>query len=611
MSFAVVLFFAFQIFLSSNAYANHYNTAGWANRILQSGDEKYHFHKNIERSDEDGGDYISSTKYYVDTGGDTPIQFNVSGVSCKGGDMGISSNIIRCLDSVIELLSRKYIVAVTAQLTPWVTGLATLAIMFFGIQAAFYGISSIRGQTSVLIFKLLVVLFVAQSADLLIEYRGYLVSFARTIGNILSEGMMDALDTADLGTMDALGIDHSGANVFEALDITIGYMLGGGSLILVAAIVIGFFTGYYQLAVYVLGILVTLVMFLVQSIVIYITSMISITVLTGFAPVVVPFILFERTKKMVFDWFHQLIVYSVIPLVLIIFISMSISVFATIGDLSKDTLDSITQTSRPLDFFKNDFLGELWAKAEAIAKAIEFAVGFVGEYLSRYVNPDPLTFNPFGFFADIPNGFIEMWNDAEFEPIRQLFADVAAFIGKVWDLWYGKVIAAIDKLSATISEVLLQPWRWGEILGDIAGIIAAVVTGFLDAISFVIGEILGFAANIAMSALDALIPDIMVPDMGFDDLAALIGLVLAMLITVLSLYGFLEKLPGIADELVARSVLGKMPQFAQDVERVGGAIKAAGSAAGGAAGGGEAGGGNMDDMIKKAAGNMDEKKKRK
>jgi len=263
------------------------------------------------------------------------LDFNVDKAECNMATKGMAANIVNCINAILDYAAAVYIQSVVKGVGDIVATACTLAIMFFGVKAVF-GLQNPRQDTAMLIIKLVIVAAVCLkvgSAGLIIDWRNYIVGGSEAIGNLVASGFENT-DSCMAGGEHASG-------VFEKFDCIALKMLGLDNTRNFATILLVVTSSFFLFGpVGPIGFLFTILFFLfifmliramVQSLFIYLTASIALTFLISLTPLMVPMILFEKTKKITSQWINHILVYSLQPAFLIAFLVLT---FVVLDDIA-------------------------------------------------------------------------------------------------------------------------------------------------------------------------------------------------------------------------------------------------------------------------------------
>lgn len=320
--------------------------------------------------------------------------FTVSGSEstseCEMQDKGIVSNILNCTQTILRDVSGAFISNVVSKLGQVVMAGCTLAIMFMGIKIVF-GMESFQKETATFMIKLLLVGAFSFNADLLIQWREYVVDTSAALGALVSDAAGgsagcvsgDVFDNMDCLMMSILGVDETGninfahfamgtshSNPAAFFVVTIAVVLffllatkKDGSIDFLSPnsvpgwllLLIGFMLSGIGILIVLLSVLLvfSLIMFMVQTVLLYITSIIAITFLIAITPLMLPLILFNYPKfrSMTEQWFRHILVYSLQPVFLVGFLALTIGIINEValimGDINEKTKEIASDQSKP------------------------------------------------------------------------------------------------------------------------------------------------------------------------------------------------------------------------------------------------------------------------
>jgi len=250
----------------------------------------------------------------------------------------MSQVVVECIDMFLTMAAVKFFGAFYSSVGNIIAIVCTIAVIFFGFKVMF-GLESMSSQSALFMLKMILVIFLTQDNGVMLEWRNDITQGTKDIGNFMSTNAGGIFATSAIEAV--VGEQNSCASeptIFARLDCTAVKLLGMDVAVstgvtpnysALAALIIGlFWSGGLGLAIAMMAIayVFSLVMVMARIISIYITSMFAITLLMGLAPLFLPMILFEATKKMIQKWFLQILNYAIQPIVLFTFLIISLGV---------------------------------------------------------------------------------------------------------------------------------------------------------------------------------------------------------------------------------------------------------------------------------------------
>ncbi len=270
-----------------------------------------------------------------------------NGVYNGGASNAIMYYIARCISQRTTQLSEFMIRALEDTLSPVVTPAATIAIVLLAIKVTLGGGGRRPlGDTMKLMFKICFVyyLMVGGAAPALVEHMHQFMNGATGMAVIIFDNGMAkiaplAAAKTELCHMNTGFVDPDGlAEMFHRFDCLFEYLIGvkqSGKMMAMSGITLAmtvyglFFSGPVGAAVAIAAItLITLfISAMVQTMVYMTTILVSLALLFGIAPVVIPLYLFEQTKGITVVWFNNVLAYLLLPAILTSYMMMMLIIF--------------------------------------------------------------------------------------------------------------------------------------------------------------------------------------------------------------------------------------------------------------------------------------------
>jgi len=282
----------------------------------------------------------------------------------------MSGNVVRCIEKVVSSKGDKLIENYVKFAQYGIFYSTIIAVILFFARVMF-GVVRTKGVTLMFVFKLILVLFVAnpENTEMMQGWRDALIQWPQDMSvNILEafdspirkdsrlvEGLPDS--SPPVYIPDPLG--NSTDDVFDYLDVYILKMFGVDNKELdenvkdekqaeiyigAAALVIGLlFTGPVGPAVagITAGFVLVVIFAAAQAVLLFSTIIIAINFLIAIAPLAVACILFEPTKKITSTWFNYLLVYVTQPILLMAFLGMTLGILSGIVDKFADPHEKV------------------------------------------------------------------------------------------------------------------------------------------------------------------------------------------------------------------------------------------------------------------------------
>jgi len=311
-----------------------------------------------------------------------------------------AGNVARCLTSVLNIASRELLRRFIQGTRQIVRAALTLAIILYGIRVIFgAGYNVIGPETFMFIIKFTVVVGLLSNGDYLAQWTWVIMQGSQQLGAIMLSGVESAAavwtcpaDTV-FGKVDCemfriFGIawEPSGAGLGGEYVLKDGTMIG---LILVGAIISGP-AGALVFTLFIASTIALLIV-MVQALLMYVAALFIIAILMAMAPIMIPLILFGQTTTGMFKlWVNSIIVYSIQPLIVITYVSMTLVMMHLIAqqmtaiyDQAKARSELVTEKTKfplismPKTSIKEEELdptGELRLKLQADVDAYGAAV---------------------------------------------------------------------------------------------------------------------------------------------------------------------------------------------------------------------------------------------
>jgi hypothetical protein len=271
--------------------------------------------------------------------------------ACKQAGLShITTSLAVCVDSILDSVSRWSFDALNGKFAIFIKIAAYFTIVFLAIKILLGAGTNSLAEGFIVLFKIFIVMTIGLgSPDTLMEYSQLVRGFGRELGAILLERVASsslasriqaiALNPAStpggftlVGYEVFVGMDQMIAVITGYCDpkfgdITLGPCGGGSGGTRVAlqvaglAVIIGIIiasggTGLTLLAA-VLLLLLSLVMMIIEVMMVYISSMIALTLLFIALPIIIPFLLLPQTEGIVKKWFESVMVYALVPVMLL------------------------------------------------------------------------------------------------------------------------------------------------------------------------------------------------------------------------------------------------------------------------------------------------------
>lgn len=226
---------------------------------------------------------------------------------------GISNKIVKCVQEVLnETLIRTGISKVRTELGNILSAMLTLYVVFFGYKVVLGGLSNLKGDFAKMLFTVLIVITLMKGTEL----ENIVIILTKT-----QEALVNVVTSSIANSVP----ECNQTDVWMRIDCMATYMVGMESpgnyipdpnkSVLLFVIMVGImFTPIGLIAVFAgLASVVFMVFAFAQAVTIYITSMIAVIFLGLISPLIVPLLLFEKTKGIFDNWFNMLVAYVIQP----------------------------------------------------------------------------------------------------------------------------------------------------------------------------------------------------------------------------------------------------------------------------------------------------------
>lgn len=308
--------------------------------------------------------------------------------STNQSSIGISSNLMSCIYGLIDSVALGFMERISDNITNTLSAILMIGLVIYIVRIIFGAQQAAAGPTMLFTFKYIFVIFLATNPVTLNDFRQDFFNSSVGLGYVMTEQILgDPTNRCNTAVFDASAGQF---RIFEYFDCIIldfvGYRIGlpasctndsgaaqtsppfagvgeayypvwpnlncnGGDTVVNAAepsefklvglsmLLAGlFFTGPIGAAITVLviSLIMSILLALVQSMMLYVVSLFAVTVLFALAPVMAPFLLFEQTKSIFRQWWQHIIVYSLQPVILVAFLAVTLSVLADISGLMQD-----------------------------------------------------------------------------------------------------------------------------------------------------------------------------------------------------------------------------------------------------------------------------------
>lgn len=464
---------------------------------------------------------------------------------------GISANLMNCIYNLVNSVSLGFATNIEANVTNILSSILTIGLIIYIIRIIFGAQQAVAGPTMLFALKYIFVIFLATNPTTLDEYRRAFFSSSVDLGYVMTEQILDSkTDRCKSSVFDST---EGQFRIFEYFDCVIleliGYRVGvpascmdttvspevpytptwpslncnvgdtetkapvTGELnvIGIGVVLFGlFFTGPIGAAILVLAIslIMSIILALVQSMMLYVVSLFAVTVLFALAPIMAPFLLFEQTKSVFRQWWQHIIVYSLQPVILVAFLSVTLGVLADISTLLQD-------------FYTDANLQESGIDEKNTCTLFKF---------SDIISYDTSTWDP----ADVT-----AYNNT-IEDAKSGGGGIAGALSGAWNSITSSITGFIDSVTGSVVSVVSKVTR-------------AVTDFLLQEMGIDNYEV--FCLKWHSGQLSLLF-------------ANLFAGVLLLLLTI----SFIRRVPDLIDKLVAPGIVSSIAQFASsDVSRLGNA----------------------------------------
>lgn len=289
---------------------------------------------------------------------DVPSQAGGDGsIDCAGDRTGISANIMECLDKVMDAAIVQPFFYYIHLMKPITYVVFALAVIFFAIKLLFGQVRG-KGEAMLLLLKITAIAFLFNNGgQWMLDWRHVLIDTTRSLSTTLASTIttvstfthkvddfkvVDQKYSADFKENCVDKSPTSQYRIFVIYDCLVMRMMGidpqnvdtekffGYAILLTGTFASGPSGG--TIALVGISFVITILIALIQATFLYAVSMVALTMLALFAPIILPLFFFSATKKIVNEWFNYVLVYSLHPVVLTGFLVIALSVINMVGN---------------------------------------------------------------------------------------------------------------------------------------------------------------------------------------------------------------------------------------------------------------------------------------
>ncbi len=258
----------------------------------------------------------------------------VGSSSCNDNAYGITQNLMNCILGIIDAAANTLIGSIISNIFNITHTAIIIALMFFGIRVVF-GAASLKKDGFIFVAKALIIAAIVEDPLIIISYREWITDGSIALGNLVMGGVQSAAGSS--GTLfPAQSCNQT--QLFERLDCVVFELFGlggaGSNSVGLSAVIAGlFFTPIGGLLVLMaISYILSIIFFIYHTVVIYLLSIIAITILMALAPVILPFMFFEFTKRITVQWFQFILSYTLMPVILTAFLAIMLLVVENISN---------------------------------------------------------------------------------------------------------------------------------------------------------------------------------------------------------------------------------------------------------------------------------------
>lgn len=240
----------------------------------------------------------------------------------------LTQRVVICIKDALNQALEAMIIYLYDALKTTIASLMVISVTIFGVQLILGMIRRIPQETFMLAIKIGLIVYVL---DHLLELYPALFDITDELMGVVSSSMSSSSFACETPTVDPQYV------IWHNLDCLIGGFIGFGGGVTLASGMLGYIvasTVSGQMGVYITfagaGFILTFLLSIFRGAYLYVSAMVAITFLLALAPLMLPLLLFKYTTDMVKKWVNLLISYTLQPVILIAFLSLSVSIYDTV-----------------------------------------------------------------------------------------------------------------------------------------------------------------------------------------------------------------------------------------------------------------------------------------
>lgn len=312
---------------------------------------------------------------------------------------GFSEKIVRCIQDILVSVVQHSLSDFHQSLAETVSIILVIFVMFLATRYIMQGVQDIRTEFYFGIFMILGVIYFVIEGGIL-DYLGVFIETQHQFADMVSRSVdysaanicagedMNVWRRADCIMFSFLNfLDFENGSLVKDEFEKFNFDQAGPSnnsmaifTMMVGSIAL---TGLGPI-IFLLGgtIIITMLLAVAQAMMIYVISLFAISFLALIAPIIIPMVLFQRTRKMFSQWFEQLISYIIQPTVILAYLAL---IFNLVGFIVSDCIHGAQKPDGMCNWLR-------YARDVDTSEEFEYyAKGFVQRAVKKMETGDAIT----------------------------------------------------------------------------------------------------------------------------------------------------------------------------------------------------------------------------